>query len=508
MQRSRRFMAAVGSGYAVVVATSLFSLVSIPMALAHLGREGLGVAATVILINSFGQVLQLGVGPSIARFFVDCEQETNTNRLGSLLKLGMVVGLLQAMVLSLIAWSAVGWLSTVFNIPQHFTDQFQTTLTASLLAVAFGFLFVPVHQLLYAGQRIDLINYMSIGTQGLSTAVLLLCLSLDVAIHSYAIAAWVQVATGAFLAVYFSSKLGILPRFVSCPMDWSTLPSLARFSGNVMVASLGLQLIAISPAIVINRILGAAAMGDWTVGTRLIQLGVQLTGRISNAAEPTLWELFARGEKSQCSLRLRHTAQIATTVAILTGAAVLSINGNFVILWSNGKVIWPLINDAMGAGIIIVSALASTWCMLPGITKRLGRMKYIYPAEGLLILGLLCVPYLVTELGFVLFAMLASLIVVRMSYGVSRAMNDLNESLKALIKSLRGPIVFGVAALPTALLVRAALASNTSWLVLITCTFAMAVVYGGLAYAIALPQDLKDQTSQLVASKINSMRRI
>jgi hypothetical protein len=190
----------------------------------------------------------------------------------------------------------------------------------------------------------------------------------------------------------------------------------------------------------------------------------------------------------------------------LTGAVVLAANGNFVNLWSNGKVSWPLINDAVGAGIIIVSALAATLCMLPGITKRLGRMKYIYPAEGLMILGLLCVPYIVTDLAAVLFAMLTSLVVVRLSYGVSRAMNDLKESLTTLVNSLRGPILFGLAALPTALLVRAVLTDNTSWLVLIACTFAGVVFYAGLAYFISLPQDLKDQTRQLVVSKINRMR--
>ena len=508
MERSRRFIAAVGSGYAVVVATALFNLVSVPMALAHLGREGLGVAATILLINSFGQVLQLGVGPSIARFVVDCVHEADRNRLGSLLKLGIVVGLAQTVVLSLIAWSGVGWLSAVFSIPPNFTSQFQSTLTASLLAVAFGFLFVPIHQLLYAGQRIDLVNYISIGTQGLSTATLLLCLSMDLEIHSYAIAVWVQVVAGTILAVYFSRKLGILPKLIGCPTDWSTLPSLARFSGNVMVASLGLQLIAIAPALVINRILGAASMGDWTVGTRLIQLGAQLTARIPNAAEPTLWEIFAKGDKSQCALRLTHTAQIATTIGILTGAVVLAANGNFVNLWSNGKVAWPLINDAMGAGIIIVSSLAATLCMLPGITKRLGQMKYIYPSEGLVILGLLCVPYLVTDLAAVLFAMLTSLVLVRLSYGLSRASNDLNESLLTVINSLRGPILFGLAALPTALLARVVLLDNTSWLVLIACTFTGVVFYAGLAYVISLPQDLKDQMRNFVASAIKSMRSI
>jgi len=508
MQRSSRFLAAVGSGYAVVVTSSLLSLISIPVALNYLGREGLGVAATILLINSFGQVLQLGVGPSIARFVVDCVREADQQRLASLLKLGVVVGSAQGVVLSVIALTNVRWLSVLFNVPLQFTDQFQSTLSASLLAVAFGFLFVPIHQLLYASQRIDLINYIAVGSQVLSTVVLLVCLYLDVQIHSYAIATWVQVVMAALLAVYFSKRLGLLPCVVTSPTDWRTLPALARFAGNVMAASLGLQLIAIAPALVINRLLGAAAMGDWTVGTKLIQLGTQLTARIPNAAEPTLWEIFSRGEKAQCSLRLRHTAQIATTIGVLTGAVILSANGNFVSLWSKGRVTWALANDFMGAAIIIFSALAATWCMLPGITKRLGRMKYIYPVEGMLILGLLCVPYVVTGLAAVLLGMLISLIVCRLSYGVCRAMSDLDESLTTLLNALRGPLIFAAMALPTATLIRIALCGNTSWLVLLACAIASTSLYVGIAYVVALPRDLKDQMRQVFLKHISNSHNI
>jgi O-antigen/teichoic acid export membrane protein len=506
MQRSSRFLAAVGSGYAVVFATAFLSFISIPVALAHLGREGLGVAATIILINSFGQVFQFGVGPSMARFVVDCVQAAESGRLASLLKLGLVVGVVQAIVLSLIVWATVSWLSAVFNIPTGFAEQFHSTVTASLLAVAFGFLFSPIQQLLYANQRIDLLNYTSIGTQALSTAVLLMCLVGDLQIYSYAISAWVQVATSAFLAVYFAKTLRILPKLAGQPTDWSILPSLARFSGNVMVASLGLQLIAIAPSLVINRILGAAAMGDWTVGTKLIQLGAQLTGRIPNAAEPTLWEIFARGDRSQCRLRLRHTAQIASSIALLTGATILSINANFVALWSNGKVVWPWTNDLLGAGYIAASAVAATWCMLPGITKRLGRMKYIYPAEGMMILGLLMVPFLVTSLAVVLGGMLTSLILLRLSYGAIRATTDLNESIATLVNALRGTLLFGLAVLPAAVIVRFSLQSNTSWLILMTSALAALFVYLAMAYYIALPPDLRRQSRQLIVSSIKRMR--
>jgi O-antigen/teichoic acid export membrane protein len=444
----------------------------------------------------------------MARFIADCQGGASQSRLGSLLKLGMVIGVVQAIVLALFALLAAGWLSAAFSIPPSFAQQFQSALTGSLLAVALGFVFTPIYQLLYASQRIDLINYVSIGTQALSTGVLVACLLRGFQIHSYALAAWAQTVSATLVVLYLARRLGILPRLAGCPTDWATLPSLARFSGNVMMASFGLQLIAIAPAIVINRLLGAAAMGDWAVGTKLIQLGAQLTCRIPNAAEPTLWELFAKGDKSQCSIRLCQTAQIASTVAILTAATLLSVNGNFVMLWSGSRVWWPWINDAMGAGIIVVSALAATWCMLPGITKKLGRMRYIYPAEGFFILGLLAVPAYVTGLASVLLAMLGSMLLTRSIYGLVRMKSDLDKPIAATLSSLRGPFVLAILVLPLAFGARMLLEGNTSWAALAASAAAGIAIYAGLAYAIAIPKDVKLHLHRFLSSTRRAVMKI
>ena len=491
MERSRRFFSSVGSGYASVVVTSILSLVSIPFALSHLGREGFGVAATIIQIGAFSQVLQLGVGPSVARFIVDFKNARDPTRLGSFMKTALIIGLVQAVVLLALAFFCPPVLAMVFNIPSGYMEQFKFTVLMVLCASAVGLALNPFHQLLYANQRIDLINYIAIASQGLATAALVIGLWNGFSLQSYVLAAWVGSLSGAAMVVSWSIWYGLCPPLKGLAPDWGVLPSLTRFSGNVMLASIGLQFIAIAPAIVINRLLGATAMGDWSVGTKLLQLGMQLTNRVSNAAEPTLWEIYARGQKQWCCSRLKQTVQISALIGGLIGAIFLSLNGNFVFLWSGGRVSWPWVNDFIGACMLIVSAMAATWCMLPGITKNLGRMRFIYPAEGLLILALLLLPALVTDAAVVLGGMLASMALIRLSYGIARCKSDLGESLGQLIVSVRRPLLFWLSLLPLAFAARYILAENTRWPIMILWAVAITLIFGGLSYAFGISASTK-----------------
>jgi O-antigen/teichoic acid export membrane protein len=488
----------VGSGYAAVVATSLLAFVSIPIALSYLGREGFGVAATIIQIVAFTQVLQFGVGPSVARFIVDYKNAGDPHRTGSFLKMVFCISSVQALLVVAMAFVATGWLGSVFDIPPNYLSEFRSVLTLGLLAIAVSFVFNPVQQLLYANQRIDLINYSTIISQGCGTAVLAATLMNNCGLLSYAIAGWATSLTNVMFSYVMASKIQVMPAMRGLKPDWKSFPELVRFSGNVMMATMGLQLIAIAPAVVINRLLGTAAMGDWSVGTKLIQLGLQLTGRVSNAAEPTLWEIYAAGQKHSCSDRIGLTAQLATLTAGIVGALILSLNGNFVMLWSGGLVAWPWQNDLVSACLLIVAAMAGTWCMLPGITKRLGSMRFIYLTEGLLILSLLLVPSLVTSSLAILMGMLASLAVCRLAYGIARMKRDLNQSVRTVALSITVPTLYWIGMLPVALSVRALLSNNASWINLVLGASASSILFIVAAYFLATPDRVKNTVRELV----------
>jgi len=502
MLRSRRFISAVGSGYASVIALSLFSLISIPIAVRYLGREGFGVAATIIQITAFSQVLQLGVGPSVARFIVDYQYVKDDKRLGSFVKTAFAIGAIQGGVLLCLAFFATGWLSAVFSIPVLLRDGFEHVVLLTLCASALGIALNTTQQLLYASQRIDLLNYAGMFAQGAATLTLVAGLMSGLGLYSYAIGAWVGSLSSAVLGVFLTRKVGVLPRMAGLPFDWRVLPSLMRFSSNVMMVTLGLQLIAIAPAVVINRLLGASAMGDWTVGTRLLQLGVQLTSRISNATEPTLWEIYAKGQRQWVSERLKQIVQIAAAAAVVIGGTLIALNGNFVALWSSGKVSWGWHYDLIGAVLLIVGAVTAVWCMLPGITKRLGFIRYTYLAEGIGILALLCVSSIVTSPAIVLLGALVSMILFRLSYGAFRASKDLGQSISELFGSVIRPLALSAVIFSIALLVRSLLHENQAWNTLALVALFCVPTFVAAGYLFGIQSTTQSELRTLLANVI------
>jgi len=498
MERSKRFISAVGSGYASVVVLSILNIVSVPVALAALGREGFGVAATIIQITAFSQVLQLGVGPSVARFIVDYRNRGDQAGLASFLKTAFIIGAAQGVLLLVLSIVFAPLLGSVFLIPENFERDFTAVAFWCLCAIAAGFVFNPIQQLLYASQRLDVINYTAICTQTIGTIVLIFGLGAKLGLYAYAAGAWAVTVSGAVLAVFWSKRFGVMPSLAGSAPDWKSFPSLIRFSGNVLAASFGLQLIAIAPAVVINRLLGASAMGDWSVGTKLLQLGAQLTGRVSNAAEPTLWEIFSAGDKERCRNRLNQTASLASTVATIIGAVILSLNGNFVYLWSGQLVRWPWVNDLLGACWLVAVAFAASWCMLPGITKRLGFMKIIFPLEGLIILSLLLIPAVVSGLSSVLVAMLISLLLVRFAYGMLRVAKDLGETSGGIIVALARPLFFWSLAMAVALFFRWTLSTNNSLFILVACGALCLGIYVAMAYAVALTPAMRKDALRFI----------
>lgn len=422
------------------------------------------------------------------------------------MKIALIIGLVQGLILLALAFAAPPFLATIFRIPSAYLEQFRFVVFMVLCTSALGLALNSFHQLLYANQRIDLINYTAIASQILGTAALVIGLWAGLSLHSYVVAAWVGSFSAAAMAVFWSIRHGLLPSLRGLAPDWAVLPSLLRFSGNVMLASIGLQLIAIAPAVVINRLLGAAAMGDWSVGTKLLQLGMQLTNRVSNAAEPTLWEIYARGQKQRCCFRLQQTTQISAVVAAVIGAFVLALNGNFVFLWTGGRVSWPWVNDLIGACLLFVAAMAATWCMLPGITKQLGRMRFVYPTEGLLIFAMLLVPALVTDAATVLSGMLASMGLCRLSYGAARCRSDLGESVGRLIVSVRRPLLFWAGLLPIAVAVRYIMEENTHWPLMVLGALAVTLFFGGLAYTFGLSESTKLEARGFFSRKFRSAK--
>ena len=65
--RRSRFAASLSSGYLLLAANVVFTLVSIPLSLHYLSKEQFGLCAVVMQIASYLQLLDLGMTGSLSR---------------------------------------------------------------------------------------------------------------------------------------------------------------------------------------------------------------------------------------------------------------------------------------------------------------------------------------------------------------------------------------------------------------------------------------------------------
>ena len=206
---------------------------------------------------------------------------------------------------------------------------------------------------------------------------------------------------------------------------------------------LGTQLIAFAPGLLITRKLGLSALADWTVGTRLVSFALQLIGRIPNSSEPIFWEMFVRGELPRIRQRLVELLLLSGSGAALFGAGVAAINVPFIRLWMAGKVQWMTAADIGLVLWVVVSINAVVLNMVPGMTKQLGKMKYVYLLEGGMMAGLAYLPCLRLRAYWqVALILLVFVSLFRLPYGLWRTWRDLQIPGPVLAKALAR--IFGV----------------------------------------------------------------
>src|SRR6267154_70133 len=101
MSRFRRMAHNVASSYVSLIAASLFSLATVPVALHYLGAQSGRFALWLLMstITGYLSLIDLGMSGSVARLLVDYKDRRDDGEYGSLIKTGWLVLLVQAVII-------------------------------------------------------------------------------------------------------------------------------------------------------------------------------------------------------------------------------------------------------------------------------------------------------------------------------------------------------------------------------------------------------------------------
>src|ERR1700722_3056731 len=95
MSRLKKFTRSLLSGYIALGANIVYTLASVPLALHYLGKPEFGLWALVTQLAGYIALIDLSMSASVGRILIDHKDDRQNGAYGSVIKTGVLVGLVQ-----------------------------------------------------------------------------------------------------------------------------------------------------------------------------------------------------------------------------------------------------------------------------------------------------------------------------------------------------------------------------------------------------------------------------
>jgi len=431
VSRLQQFIQGLGSSWLATLATVIYSLLSVPIALKYLSVDEFGLFVLLLQVAGYFTLIEIGMSASTARILIDYKDNPNDGRYGSIILTGFCVFSTQAFIILAAGVIAAPLIVTMIGVPKAF-DQIATQLLRWLAVTsALSLAFRMYGSVLYANKRLDLIHAFMGGNMLFSLAVLATILAVGGGLPGLVWLFVAQTVVAIFLPLFACHKLGLLPR-KTC---WGR-PSMEKFrqlfgfGKDIFLVNLGNQVLEASQLIIVTRTMGLTAAAVWSISTKLFALVYQLITKIEGTAIVFFAEMMVRGEKDKLAARFRQIYQLTATVAVFALAAAVAINHPFVSAWAKPSLAWSVYLSALLAVFVLLSTLTRCGGDFIIHTKKIAAFRYVYFVEAVAFIVLaLC---LSTRFGFygILGASLFCLILFRGTYTTWRMARYFGQPMK------------------------------------------------------------------------------
>jgi len=389
VSRIKRFTHSLVSGYALLGANILYTFGSVPLALHYLSKKEIGLWGVVTQIAGYLVLVDLGMASSISRILIDHKDTRADGVYGTIIKTGMLVSLVQGAIIA-IAGSIVSlWLPDVFNVPLEHQHKFQVLVAGHCFILGSLFVGRMFNYILLAHQRFDAMNYVQIGGLVLNFGAMWLAFNSGWGLYSllagYASSTVLQTA-----ATFFAVKALELfpPAAARGKANMKMFKELFAYGREVFMLSIGWQLVNASQMLVIGRTLGFDAAGIWSIATKPFMMAQQVVFRVFDYAGSGLAEMMVRKERERLVARFRDITILSAALAVWVGLAAGLCNHDFLALWTKNRVSWSITSDWLMGLMVVMYATTRCYIGFIGLTKQIRAMKYMYPLEGVVFIGL------------------------------------------------------------------------------------------------------------------------
>jgi O-antigen/teichoic acid export membrane protein len=421
--RSKQFLLGLLTGYGSILASIIFNVASVPLALHYLDKGRFGLWALALQIMGYLMLLDLGMATAVYRFLANHKDDVNGREYGTYLATGYAVFVTQGAMIAIIG-SAFSMLAPVlFKIPSEYATEFTSLLALQSILTGFRIALHSVGSPLWAFQRLEIVNLCGSAGLLLSLPLMWLGLHLGWGIYSLPLANIPSTLLGAIVRNRTCRVNGYYPNYKKWfKPHWSTFKEIFSYGKDVLGVTLGSQLINASQIMIISRVLGLDAAATYSIGTKVATMGQQLFHKVVESAAPGLTEMFVRGERAAFIKSYWDAINVTLALATVGCIALTAANSSFISIWTNGTIQWNRFDDMMLALMLCVTSLSKNFVGLFGIIGNLKPVRILYLLEGILFIPIAIVLTKHYGISGVLMASLVAHLILTFPCSVKRAL--------------------------------------------------------------------------------------
>jgi O-antigen/teichoic acid export membrane protein len=385
MSRRVSFSRAVATGLLNTGFNTVYTLASVPLALAYLNTSEFGLWVIVAQIVVYLSLLEPCLSGSISRTLIS--EETGTVAYNQALIAGFAACTLQGLIIIGIGAIISPWLPHWLDVPSPLSGDFKRLYFWQLFSVGIASIPRMFCHVLVAKQRQDIVNNALSVSFVAMYVVQWIGFVKGAGIFSLLWASLAGIVINSVLPWLAASQMKLLPRALfSTPFSRARFIDLIRFAGELALQVIGWHLIAGTHIFFIKIFAGLEAAGIFAVCIKTATLVQAIMFRILDYSVPGLSHMAAQGERARLERRFMQLVRVSAAIAAVSFVLFACLNQPFIAWWTRGEVGWSQQNDWLLAGLFFVYSITranGTFCW---IVKRPELIRNVYLLEGVAVL--------------------------------------------------------------------------------------------------------------------------
>jgi O-antigen/teichoic acid export membrane protein len=362
-----------GASYFAFASTSLSGLLSIPVAVAFLAKEEIGLWVTVSAMVGYLLWMDLGIGVAAGRLMapsVTARDRAEINRWWSVIQVSLVLLGIVVMILALASVPLFLW---VFEVPPHLKHDAWILLVGSAIIAGINFPLRAIPGFLTAENRFHWVPICQGLLPWAQLAGFYLMLRMGHGLSSYV---WGTAASQLFVLVFYRfliHKSPLRPRTSLRGISMQRIRSLLSFSLNLSALGLTNSLLQSLPTMILARHGGLASIPIYIFSCRAATMASGLVGRNLHAFYPSLLRLHVSGNREGFMKRFKVAADITLAFGTIGAGGILVFNEAIVSLLAGQSFFAGLPTTAWLALGVFLTPLSLTAASLLQISGSMGK---------------------------------------------------------------------------------------------------------------------------------------